>query len=104
LYITAGGNATVTAALGSVPVWEKFWPELLFVDPGPLQFIAQQSRAASTCGESFCSSAFLQQSIIAGSPLPECNGVPAATLAARAKRSSRFVSFLNTSEINLGFD
>jgi hypothetical protein len=99
--LTAGGKATATTGLGSVQFCEKLWLGLPFVDPGPLQFIAQQSRAAATCGASLCSIAFLQQSIIAGSPLWEGSGVPAATPAARAQSNRRFVSFLNTAKENL---
>ena len=50
------------------------------MDPGSLQFMAQQSRAAATCGEASCSNAFLQQSIMPDSLLPECTGTPANTL------------------------
>jgi hypothetical protein len=81
--------------LGCVMVWEKLWLVFPLVDVGSLQFIAQQSLAAETRGESFCSSAFLQQSIMPDSPPPECTGIPATTLEPIASMSNKLVSLLN---------
>ena len=64
------------------------------MDPGSLQFIAQQSRAAATLGESFFWSAFLQQSIIPDSLPPECIGVPASTLPPSVRTKTKDASRL----------
>jgi hypothetical protein len=65
------------------------------VDPGSLQFIAQQSRAAETRGELFCSNAFLQHGIMPDSAPPECVGTPASALPpsirTKTKDAIRFV-------------
>jgi hypothetical protein len=70
----------------------------LLVGPGLLQFIAQQSRAAATCGELSCSKAFLQQSIMPDSPPLDGMGTPANTLPpsnrTKTKDAIRFVIVL----------
>jgi hypothetical protein len=83
--LAANGSAKARDVSGAWPCCEKLCTEFLLEDTGPLQFIAQQRRIAAKCGESCCSSAFLQQSIIIpDSGPPECSETPANTLPANA--------------------
>jgi hypothetical protein len=76
-----------------------------FAVPSVVQFTAQHNRAAATWDEPFCSSAFLQQSIMPDSLPSECMGIPAITplpnVKTKTKDASRFV-IVSTNSIEPG--